>query len=121
MEWVLFGAALLGTLTVVALWWLKHPEVIDTGDSPGNKRAFWNLHSKLHLGYSGVIAFVLTLITNQPLQSALVPNWLGLCVEVAQANPREGEGMFEPADLFWNLLGSVAGAILAWFIRNSLF
>lgn len=121
MEWFIFGTAILGTLILGYLWWIKHPYLIDTGDSPGNKRAAWNMHSLSHLVGGFLVSFFLSLISNTPFQAAAETMWFGLLVEVGQAKPKGGgDGYFEAWDLAWDFLGAIAGATLGWGLRNAL-
>jgi hypothetical protein len=110
---------LLGLAVIARLWYTGHPEIIDRGDDPKNKRAFWNDHSKLHLFGSAIIAFVIALldaaVTDRDgfLAGLIVTFLLGLAVELAQKFPKDEQGGYlEPYDLWWDFIGAFVGAWL---------
>lgn len=109
VTWVV---GLLGAGVIAYLWYKGHPDLIDRGDAPGNERAFWNAHSKLHIGGAAATAF-LPALADGFLAGLLLSVVLWTLVEVAQTYPRDKQGgFFEKADLVWDVVGAFIGA---WF------
>ena len=102
------------------LWWTGHPHLIDRGDGPGNQRAWWNLHSSLHLA-GGAIAAFFPAFAKAGWQGVLVGIAIslgaGILVELGQRFPRDKKGgVVEVADLLWDFLGALGGALIGGFL-----
>lgn len=105
-----------GLLVIGYLWWTKHPQMIDRGDGPGNKRTFWNLHSKLHIVGAAITALPVGLFDGF-MTGFLVAFGLWFLVELAQRFPRDQlGGVIEWADVVWNAAGALGGAGTGWFV-----
>lgn len=108
----------LGLGAIGYLWKNEHPQIIDRGDGPGNKRAFWNPHSKLHLVGAGIVAFP-GAVFNGFLAGLAVSLVLCTLVEIAQRFPHDKQGgYFEWADLWWDYVGAFLGAWLGGLIGS---
>lgn len=107
---------LIGLAVIGGLWLKGHPSVIDRGPKyEGQKRKFFDRHSPLHfLGALIVAAFVG--IVDGYIAGFLVSAALWSLVEIAQKNPRDGQGGYaEPSDFLVDAVGAAVGALIgAW-------
>lgn len=117
--WVILGLGIIGYL-----WFTGHPYLIDTGDGPGNKRAFWNMHSASHITGAAVAAFFPAIAGGGWRGFYLgvgIALLFGIAIELGQRFPRKGGvGVIEWPDVFWDLVGGVGGALLGSVIGHFL-